>query len=161
MWTEFEDMNSGGEQKEKWPTIYIEAPEEEAKVIFYNRFRHNPERVTCTCCGSDYLISSEPTLEQLTGFDRNCRALETPRVNGTYKQPDDPWFKEHYYLDGPAEEREALGRGWKISDSFHRGTWIPFAEYRKSKNVLFIAAEEIKPEERTGTVPDQGYVWVD
>lgn len=37
MWTEFWDMHSGGGQKEKWAKIYIEAPEEEARVIFYNR----------------------------------------------------------------------------------------------------------------------------
>jgi len=54
------DMHSGGDLKEKWQYIYIEAPEEEAKVIFYNRFGHNPNRVTCTCCGKDYSISSRP-----------------------------------------------------------------------------------------------------
>lgn len=29
------------------------------------------------------------------------------------------------------------------------------------KDVLVIRADEIKPEEREGTVPDQGYVWMD
>ena len=45
MWTHFWDMHSGGGQKEKFGHCYIEAPENEAKVIFYNRFGHNPERV--------------------------------------------------------------------------------------------------------------------
>ena len=48
-WTLFWDMASGGDTKEEpYENIYIEAPEEEAKVIFYNRFGHNPERVSCT-----------------------------------------------------------------------------------------------------------------
>lgn len=56
-WTEFYDMRSGGGKKEKFGTIYIQAPEDAAEVIFYNRFDHSPRRVTCTCCGSDYSIS--------------------------------------------------------------------------------------------------------
>lgn len=74
MWTRFMDMHSGGGSKEKpFEYIYIEAPEAEAKVIFYNRFGHNPERVTCTCCGDDYSIYEEESLEQLSAYDRNCR----------------------------------------------------------------------------------------
>lgn len=73
-WTQFWDMHSGGDLKEKpYHMIYIEAPKDEARVIFYNRFGHNPERVSCTCCGEDYSVSEEPTLEQLTGYHRGCR----------------------------------------------------------------------------------------
>ena len=72
-WTLFWDMHSGGGTKEEpYEKIYIEAPEEEAKVIFYNRFGHNPERVSCTCCGEDYSISESATLEQASGYHRNC-----------------------------------------------------------------------------------------
>lgn len=72
-WTLFWDMHSGGGTKEKpYEKIYIEAPEKEAKVIFYNRFGHNPERVSCTCCGEDYSISESDTLEQASGYHRNC-----------------------------------------------------------------------------------------
>jgi len=72
-WTLFWDMHSGGGTKEEpYEKIYIEAPEEEAKVIFYNRFGHNPERVSCTCCGEDYSISESDTLEQASGYHRNC-----------------------------------------------------------------------------------------
>lgn len=66
------DMNSGGGSKEDWEYIYIEAPGDEAKVIFYNRFGHNPERVTCTCCGNDYSITESKTLEQATAYERGC-----------------------------------------------------------------------------------------
>lgn len=72
-WTLFWDMHSGGGTKEKpYEKIYIEAPEDEAKVIFYNRFGHNPERVSCTCCGEDYSISESESLEQASGYHRKC-----------------------------------------------------------------------------------------
>src|SRR5437762_7548993 len=92
-WTRFADMYSGGGLKEKWEYIYIEADEEMAKIIFYNRFGHNPERVTCTCCGKDYSISSNKSLAQLTGFDRNCAYDD----NGYLEHVRDP----HYDTDKP------------------------------------------------------------
>ncbi len=70
MWTQFYDMHSGGGQKEEWNKIYIEAPKEQAKIIFYNRFGHNPEKVTCTCCGDDYSISEYKTLGKATEYER-------------------------------------------------------------------------------------------
>ena len=70
MWTRFMDMHSGGGQKEDFVRCYIEAPEAEAVAIFYNRFRHNPNRVTCTCCGEDYSITESETLEDATEYDR-------------------------------------------------------------------------------------------
>jgi hypothetical protein len=112
MWTRFMDMHSGGGCKEKpYEYIYIEAGETEAKTIFYNRFGHNPERVTCTCCGEDYSTSEYKTLEEATQYQR--------------------------------ENRELVG------------------DYCKRKDVLVIRAKEIKPEEYSGSVPRQGYVWVD
>lgn len=75
MWTDFMDMHSGGGAKEEpYEHIYIEASKEEAKVIFYNRFGHNPERVTCTCCGEDYWASEEENLEALTEYQRRRSA---------------------------------------------------------------------------------------
>ena len=81
MWTRFMDMYSGGGSKENgYEYIYIEAPREEAQVIFYNRFGHNPNRVSCTCCGEDYSISEEITLERASAYDRNCRWDNTLKV---------------------------------------------------------------------------------
>ena len=34
-------------------------------------------------------------------------------------------------------------------------------DYLESPEVLVVRAEEIKPEERSGDIPQQGYVWVD
>ena len=76
MWTRFMDMHSGGGSKEKWSNIYIEATIDEAKIIFYNKFGHNPERVTCTCCGEDYSIYKAETLEQITGYKRCCNYID-------------------------------------------------------------------------------------
>ena len=54
----FMDMHSGGGLKERYSHIYIEAMgEDAASLIFYNRFGHNPNRITCTCCGEDYAIN--------------------------------------------------------------------------------------------------------
>ena len=92
-WTEFMDMHSGGGQKLDWAYIYIEAPLEEAKVIFYNRFGRNPDRVTCTCCGADYWVHEEDDIR----------------------------------------------------------------EPREADNVIHAA--DIKPEERAGSLPDEGYIW--
>ena len=128
MWTKFMDTHSGGDKKENWENIYIEAPKEEAKVIFYNRFGHNPDRVTCTCCGPDYSIYEEETLAEVTAFERGCDEKE-----GKYVEEKSKWSKK----------------------------LLTLAEYKEKEDVLFINEEDIKPEERTGSVPIQGYVWID
>lgn len=129
MWTQFMDMHSGGGLKEKWQYIYIEAPEQEAKAIFYNRFGHNPDRVTCTCCGEDYSTNESDSLEQATGFERGCD-----------------------YENGKYVERQ------RTKYSFH--TYQTLEEYLKKDSVLVIRDQDIKPEERLGEPPEQGYVWV-
>lgn len=127
-WTHFRDMHSGGGTKEDpYEHIYIEAPEAEAVVIFYNRFGHNPHRVTCTCCGDDYAVYEGEDLATITAFQRNCR------WDGTR------------YLEG---------------ESSRWGEWVPLDEYRNRPDVLFISADDIKPNERVGTVPLAGYVWM-
>lgn len=133
MWTRFMDMHSGGGSKEEWDKILIEAPEKIARVIFYNRFNHNPERVTCTCCGEDYSISEEKTLEQATAYDRNC-AYDKDLKRYIEKQDPDKlrWGGENLYMT--------------------------VATYAKEKNVLIIRKKDIKPGETEGDIPDQGYV---
>jgi len=163
-WTHFWDMHSGGSQKLDWAHIFIEAPEEEAKVIFYNRFGRNPERVTCTCCGRDYSISEESSLRKATGFHRNCPSLEIPQdEKGLYLNDlADDWFQEHYYLDSLEELKEAEKRGFKLSEWDTRKDFkkvVPLEEYLKSKNIKVIYAKDIKPKERKGEVPEEGYVW--
>ncbi len=73
MWTEFWDMHSGGGCKQPpYEHIFIEAPRDAAIKVFYNRFGHNPERVSCTCCGYDYAVEEYDSLQQATAYQRAC-----------------------------------------------------------------------------------------
>ena len=139
-WTRFMDMHSGGRLKEKQQYIYIEAPEEEATVIFYNRFGHNPHRVTCTCCGNDYSIGEYKNFLEASGFDRGCRLIENKKENDG-----------GHYVNKPALKTDLLG-------SFNHYQTIKGFEARK--DVLIIRKKDIKANERKGEVPEQGYVWV-
>lgn len=122
------DMHSGGGSKLDWEYIYIEAPQAEAEVIFQSRFGRNPHRVTCTCCGSDYLINEYESLEKATAYERGC-AWE----GSGYVERADPKrsYMRYQTLD----------------------------EYLETKGMLFIKADDIKPEERVGELREEGYVW--
>jgi len=154
------DMHSGGGTKEAWEYIYIEAPEEEAKLIFYNMFGHSPERVSCTCCGEDYSISDYPSLKGASAYDRNCRAIET-------KRGDDPILKAREggcYL----EENEVPPDGYTVSSSPRFREYVPFDEWLThagettyTESFRLINEADIQPKLRQGIVPEQGYVWRD
>jgi len=136
-WTRFMDMHSGGGLKESpFNFIFIEAPEAEAEVIFYNRFGHNPNRVSCTCCGEDYGISEGPTLESATGYDRGCEYVVDAEGSG--------------YVEKPST------RDWS-------GPYQTLPEYLENNKdtVLVVKASEITSEDRKGELEPQGYVWVD
>jgi hypothetical protein len=64
------DMYSGGDAKEDFEYLYIEAPLDEAESIFYARYGHVPDRVSCTCCGEDYSVTESATLEEATKYER-------------------------------------------------------------------------------------------
>ena len=150
-WTRFMDMHSGGGLKEEpYEYVYIEAPEDEAKVIFYNRFGHNPNRVSCTCCGSDYSITESDSLEEATAYNRGCAFA---------------YFDHKGHEVAKANQvpgKIYLGRYVEYQDPerTHR-KYTPLSEYKTQKEVLVIPASEIKSEERVGEVPEQGYVWRD
>ena len=132
-WTQFMDMASGGGTKEKnYSYIYIEAPEQEAKVIFYNRFGHSPDRVSCTCCGSDYSITESDSLEEATAYNRGCAYSE----------------KLKKWVDEPDTEKYAK-------------KYLTLPQYIKDEgdSILIVRADDIKASERVGEVPEQGYVW--
>lgn len=152
MWTQFWDMHSGGGQKEKWAKIYIEAPMEEAKVIFYNRFGHSAERVTCTCCGEDYSLSEDKSLAQLTGYHRNCAYS---KKGGYLEKQNTEYLK---YVGKPTgipsrdKEREQYIQSKK---------YMTLKQYCARKDVKVIRAKDIKPGEKQGDVPRQGFIWVE
>lgn len=105
MWTQFWDMHSGGRQKEEWAQIFIEAGEEEAREAFIARFGHDPNYVTCDCCGQDYSTSEYDSLEQATAYQRGCdfddaenRWLEKP---DPHPIPSLPYRTLEEYLRDP------------------------------------------------------------
>jgi hypothetical protein len=154
MWTEFMDMHSGGRQKEDFSHCFIEAPCEEAKIIFYNMFGHSPERVTCTCCGEDYSISECETLDEATAYERGC----------------DSGYIDTKGREVPQEKAWESGKGMKkgckfiyferpcTKYSFHK--YITLSDYLKDKSVRVIYTADILPEQRIGEVPTEGYVWI-
>jgi hypothetical protein len=130
-WTRFWDMHSGSGLKEQAAHIYIEAPEYEARSVFFSRFGHDPDRVSCTCCGPDYMVSEGDDIAQLTAFHRGCAEDE---ATGLYVERWD-------------------GKSW--------APYMTLDEYGKREDVLIILARDIEPAERTVDVPRQGYVWQD
>jgi len=148
MWTRFWDMHSGGGQKEKWSKIYIEADsQEEAEVIFYNRFGHSPNRITCTCCGEDYSVDSGKDLGQITGYDRGCRNI-FKKVNGKYTNQK--------YIEASAR----VPKGYKTDSLSSFNKYQSLKQYMKNQDVLFISKKDVKEDEKHGELPLQGYVWV-
>jgi len=147
------DMHSGGGSKEPYAFIYIEAPVEEAKVIFYNRFGHSPERVTCSCCGEDYSIDEELDLLQATGYERNC---DSTYVDEQGNEDPDAWVQGKGLSDGfkfMYVERTSTSK-FNFGNTPH----IPLSDYLKQDNNLVICKEDIKDSERLGELPSQGYV---
>lgn len=153
-WTSFHDMNSGGGKKEPYRMIFIEAEIDEAKIIFYNRFGHNPERVTCTCCGDDYSIGEEESLSQATAFHRGCDYAYF-RPDGSECDRDEGFIIGKGMPDGySAKYVERKG-----SNAYRE--YQTLSEYEAIGDMLVIRSNEIKDSERKGTVPEQGYVWQD
>ena len=145
-WTMFWDMSSGGGHKEPYHYIFIEAPYAEAKIIFFKRFEHSPDRVSCTCCGADYSVSEHQTLGEATAYHRGCRTIT-------------------YLVDGVEESVAVEDRSDR---DFEAEKYLPLDEWIEANkepgerdSVLVIRKEDIKPEERVGSVPRQGYVWQD
>lgn len=115
-WTQFTDMHSGGFPKIGiYTEIFIEAPQEEAISIFRDRFNQDPYDVACTCCGSNFSIATADSLEQVTGFARNC----------AYDNKQNKWIEE------PG------------NNYFDRDKVTPLSEYIERENVLIIKKEDI------------------
>lgn len=126
------DMHSGGGRKEPYAYIFIQAPEAEAKSVFYARFGHNPDRVSCTCCGADYSITQESSLTQGTAYERGCAFDDD---TDTYVERPEPNYKYKSY--------------------------VTVDEFIKRGSALIIPASEIRPQDRNLELPEQGYVWKD
>jgi hypothetical protein len=147
-------MHSGGDQKLEWAHIYIEAPEEEAKSVFYARFGRNPERVTCTCCGDDYDIEEFETLEEATAYQRGCDYVYFD-PEGEEVPEDEAWVigegVKEGYSSGWVEHPDTGGMSNKYST---------LEKYLSRKGIYVIFADEIASDERRKSVPEEGFVWV-
>lgn len=153
VWTHFHDMHSGGGQKLDWGHIFIEAPQAEAEVIFQNRFKRNPNRVTCTCCGPDYSISEDASLEQATAFERGCDYVYRD-AKGNEAGEDEGWKSGVGITPGyTAGYEERPARRFRLRE------YQTLADYLKAEKVKVIRAKEIKPKERKGKLKSEGYVW--
>jgi len=96
-WTRFWDMASGGNEKEKYSLIYIEAPQDEAVAMFESKFGHNPYNVTCECCGEDYAVDEHNCFEEASAFHRGC---EWSNLKGDFnKRFDYQTVEEHKRSD--------------------------------------------------------------
>lgn len=140
MWTRFMDMHSGGgtklwrkdgkvsddgpgwgrrdENYDAVEWIFIEAPEEEAKAIFYKRFGRNPERVTCTCCGDDYSIDGAATLEAASAYERGCAWDDASKG---YVERAGKEYREYQTLEQFLQRKDVhVIRALEIADSERR-----------------------------------------
>ncbi len=113
MITQFMDMHSGGGTKERpYEYIYIEAPRQEAISVFYARFGHNPERVSCTCCGDDYSIEEFDTLEEATEYERKGYKGTGKTTVSEYLQQDDILFIPAEVIDEGSRHRHVPQEGF-------------------------------------------------
>lgn len=104
MWTRFSDMHSGGGRKTQYEDIFIEAPEGEAKIVFFNRFGLDPDNTTCDCCGADYAIYECEDLTQATGYKRGCDYDRT----GRYVERKRPLCQEYVTLEDYMKREDVL-----------------------------------------------------
>ena len=139
-WTHFWDMHSGGDQKLKWSHIFIEAPQKEAEIIFQNRFGRNPNRVTCTCCGTDYSIEENISLQMMSGYIRGCDYADGKYIERKNKDGFSVFVPFKKFL-----KEKAIGKGNNIMTG--------------RKKVLIIWKNGIKPSERKGELKEEGFVW--
>lgn len=71
--TRFMDMHSGGKLKTSFTHIYINAPLDKALDIFKDTFKRDPNKITCKCCGEDYVYEEYNSLEEATAYDRKAK----------------------------------------------------------------------------------------
>ncbi len=148
-WTTFMDMHSGGRLKASHQWIVIEAPQALAELVFYNRFGHNPNRITCTCCGEDYSVSEHENSRDGIRYHwrwgsiygkraRKHSDVRVAALQAMAEQNDSPQEAENARI---AIRRQKRALQWT------------------RQNVLFIKHEDIQPHEKVGSVPVEGWVW--
>jgi hypothetical protein len=91
-YAQFMDMYTGSTRKTCWDYIYVEAETEAlAREIFEERFQ-DPDASACTCCGRDYSVSFNETLEDATWYERGC-ALDADDHALEIQDPERPYVE--------------------------------------------------------------------
>ena len=136
-WTRFMDMHSGGETKiPPYEYIYIEAAGEEARKIFRQRFGRDPDNVTCECCGEDFSVDEDDSLEQATGYERGCGFVYFDREGN--ERTITEWLALPW-----TDPSKCDWTGRYVERPKHSGrAVVPLAEYLKRENVLVIRKED-------------------
>jgi len=170
MWTHFYDMHSGGGMKEPpYEHIFIEADRDDARSIFYDAFGHSPDRISCTCCGEDYSIYTDETLEELTGYHRGCAYAnffkdaddEGHLQRLTKKETEETGYNGSEWVHLPTK-RLIFGRYIEEPDSKRLSReYMTLEDYLKQESVLVITAEEINTRglDPNTHVPEEGWTW--
>jgi len=70
VWTEFDDMHSGGYLKTDYEHIYVNLPRERAIEWFKEKFGIDPEDAACPCWGENFEIEEFDDLEEHTRYAR-------------------------------------------------------------------------------------------
>ena len=174
MWTHFYDMHSGGGTKEPpYEHIFIEADRDEAVSVFYSAFSHSPERISCTCCGEDYAIYTEESLDQLTGYHRGCETADF------FKDEDDEghlqrltkkesaetkWTRvgeDYSYVHQPSGRKVFTKYVEEKDKSRSYAKYMTLEDYLSREDVRVITAEDIEYHgyDRKAEVPQEGWTW--
>jgi hypothetical protein len=73
MWVLFQDNYMHGVKETEHDFILIEGTKKEAVEKFKQRFGFDPLEITCDICENHYSTEEGQSMEQTTGYIRNCK----------------------------------------------------------------------------------------
>jgi hypothetical protein len=91
-------------------------------------------------------------------FGRNPHCITCSCCGSDYSLTESPTLSQATAYERGCGYDKAL-KGWSDMPRHYKDRVVPLEEYVTDPLVLVIHADEIKPEERDGTLPRQGWVW--
>lgn len=76
MWVLFQDKNVHGTKQTNYDFILIQGTKQEAIEKFKKHFGFHPLEIVCDICETHYSIEVEESMEQATGYVRNCKFIQ-------------------------------------------------------------------------------------
>ena len=105
-WFKFNDMHTGGFTKTDYDVIYIQAnTETDAINVFKSKFQIEPYDIACDCCGYDFAISEENSLQQMTAYERGC---EYSKDLSEYIEIQGSQYRDYIPLDDYVKRNDVL-----------------------------------------------------